>query len=96
MALECAGTENPGTDERMRSATETRTEKAQVRSYLYPLDHSELLGQLLHFPCEVHGPLQHDEGVDRREGCLDGRLTLDTQHLWDTEPNEDISLWGSV
>lgn len=56
--------------------------------YLYPLDHHELLHQQLHLSCEVHRSLQHDKSMDRWEGCLDGRLTLNTQHLRYTEAME--------
>lgn len=32
--------------------------------YLHSLDHHELLYQWLCLSCQVHGPLQHDEGMD--------------------------------
>lgn len=32
--------------------------------YLHSLDHHELLYQWLCLSCQVHSPLQHDEGMD--------------------------------
>lgn len=77
----------------LRESRESR-EFWKVWSYLYPLDHHELLHQRLHLPREVHCPLQHDEGMDGREGGLEGRLTLRAQHLRDTDPIRETFHYG--
>lgn len=64
------------------------------QTYLYPLDHHELLHQWLHLPREVHCSLEHDESVDWWEGRLDGRLTLNAQHLRNTEPIKETFYYG--
>lgn len=53
--------------------------------HLHSLDHHQLFHQWLRLTGQIHGPFQHYESVNWREGGADWRVTLHRQHQGDTE-----------
>lgn len=59
---------------------------SSVNVHLHSLDHHQLLHQWLRLPGQIHGPLQHDEGVDGWKG---GMVALLGQHHGNTEEERE-------
>lgn len=62
-----------------------------ISRHLHSLDHHQLLHQWLCLPSQIHGPFQHDEGVDWWERGMHLRVTLYRQHQGNTE--ERVKSW---